>query len=111
MRGAPDNLRAAAGNPRGVVRTFTARDRLALVLAPELVDVLEELITERVAAALATIAPAESREARWLTVEQAAERLGCSPDAVRMRVRRGRLEHRRQGRRLYVAADSVDRLG
>jgi DNA-directed RNA polymerase specialized sigma24 family protein len=31
---------------------------------------------------------------RWLTVEQAAARLGCSRDAVRMRARRGRLEHR-----------------
>jgi excisionase family DNA binding protein len=47
---------------------------------------------------------------RWLTLEQAAARLGCSRDAVRMRVRRGRLEHRYQGRRLYVSADAVDRL-
>jgi excisionase family DNA binding protein len=45
---------------------------------------------------------------RWLTLAEAAERLGCSPDAVRMRVRRGRLEHRYQGRRVYVSADSVD---
>jgi excisionase family DNA binding protein len=47
---------------------------------------------------------------RWLTLAEAAERLGCSPDAVRMRARRGRLEHRYQGRRLYVSADAVDRL-
>jgi excisionase family DNA binding protein len=47
---------------------------------------------------------------RWLTLAEAAERLGCSRDAVRMRVRRGRLEHRYQGRRLYVSAESVDRL-
>ncbi len=46
----------------------------------------------------------------WLTVAEAAERLGCSADAIRMRCSRGRLEHRRQGRRLYVSADSVDRL-
>jgi excisionase family DNA binding protein len=51
----------------------------------------------------------ESR--RWLTVPEAAERLGCSADAVRMRCSRGRLEHRRQGRRLYVSAASVDELG
>ena len=47
---------------------------------------------------------------RWLTLDQAAARLGCSRDAVRMRARRGRLEHRYQGRRLYISADSVDRL-
>jgi excisionase family DNA binding protein len=47
---------------------------------------------------------------RWLTLDQAATRLGCSRDAVRMRARRGRLEHRYQGRRLYVSADAVDRL-
>ena len=47
---------------------------------------------------------------RWLTLRQAAARLGCSPDAVRMRARRGRLEHHYQGRRLYVSADAVDRL-
>lgn len=47
---------------------------------------------------------------KWLTVAQAAERLACTSDAVRMRCSRGRLEHRRQGRRLYVSAESVDRL-
>jgi excisionase family DNA binding protein len=47
----------------------------------------------------------------WLTLAEAAERLGCTPDAVRMRINRGRLDHRRHGRRLYVSADSVDRLG
>ena len=49
-------------------------------------------------------------ERRWLTLEEAAERLGCTPDAVRMRVKRGRLDHRRQGRRVYVSAMSVDGL-
>jgi hypothetical protein len=28
-----------------------------------------------------------------------------------MRINRGRLDHRRHGRRLYVSAESVDRLG
>jgi excisionase family DNA binding protein len=47
---------------------------------------------------------------QWLTLGEAAERLGCSRDAVRMRVNRGRLDHRRHGRRLYVSTNSVDRL-
>jgi excisionase family DNA binding protein len=46
----------------------------------------------------------------WLTLREAAERLGCSADAVRMRINRGRLDHRRQGRRIYVSATSIDRL-
>jgi excisionase family DNA binding protein len=46
----------------------------------------------------------------WLTLSEAAEQLGCTPDAVRMRIKRGRLEHRHHGRRLYVSAASVERL-
>jgi excisionase family DNA binding protein len=51
----------------------------------------------------------ESR--RWLTVREAAERLGCSPDAVRMRINRGRPQAKRHGRTVYVSAESVDQLG
>jgi excisionase family DNA binding protein len=86
----------------------TARERLGLALSPELLAALEDLVDERVAEAFAS--SARSDGLRWLTVEQAAERLSCSSDAVRMRVKRGRLEHRRQGRRLYVSAEAVDRL-
>jgi excisionase family DNA binding protein len=68
-----------------------------------------ELVDQELERRLATIveqAPAR----KWLTIAEAAELLGCTPDAVRMRVQRGRLEHRRQGRRVYVSAESVDRL-
>jgi excisionase family DNA binding protein len=68
----------------------------------------EALVQARVQQALAQH---ETRDRVWLTLKEAAERLGCSPDAVRMRVNRGRLDHRRQGRRLYVSAVSVERLG
>ena len=88
---------------------MTARDRLASALAPELLAALEQLVDERVAAALAETEPADG--ARWLTLEQAAERLGCSPDAVRMRAKRGRLESRRHDRRVYVSRMDVDALG
>jgi excisionase family DNA binding protein len=92
----------------GASRGMTARDRLAAVLAPPLLDALDELIAERVAAEL-DARPSEGAP-QWLTLEQAAERLGCSSDAVRMRASRGRLEARRHGRRLYVAARSVAEL-
>ena len=84
-------------------------ERLELTVPAELV----EAIAERAAAIVVERLAHERRDddgARWLTLAQAAERLGCSPDAVRMRVKRGRLDHRRQGRRLYVAAASVDEL-
>jgi excisionase family DNA binding protein len=88
----------------------TPRDRLLGSLAPELVAALEDLVAERVQVELAAVA-APATERMWLTLEEAAERLGISADAVRMRVNRGRLEARRHGRRLYVSAASVDRLG
>jgi excisionase family DNA binding protein len=86
---------------------LSPRDRLAAALAPDLIDAFEELVAERVAAELAARADSP---AAWLTLDQAAERLGCSRDAVRMRASRGRLSTRRHGRRLYVAAASVAEL-
>jgi excisionase family DNA binding protein len=83
------------------------RVRLTAVFAPDVLEAIEQLVEERVRVGLDARAPA-GQDRRWLTVEQAAERLSCSPDAVRMRVRRGRLEHRRQGRRLYISAASID---
>jgi excisionase family DNA binding protein len=82
-------------------------DGLHSLFAPGLIAVIEQLVDERVAAALASM-PTPDDGAPWLTLEQAAERLDCSTDAVRMRVKRGRLESRRQGRRLYVSRVSVD---
>jgi hypothetical protein len=86
------------------------RDRLAAVLAPDVLDALDALVVERVAAELARLHVAGDDGPRWLTLEQAAERLGCTPAAVRMRANRGRLVTRRHGRRVYVSAASVDEL-
>jgi hypothetical protein len=84
------------------------RERLAAAWAPELLDALDQLVTERVDAELTRLAVGNGP--RWLTLEQAAARLGCTPAAVRMRASRGRLVTRRHGRRVYVAAESVDKL-
>ena len=89
---------------------MTARERLGLILSPELLAALEELVDERVGEAVSAISGG-SDVPRWLTLNQAAERLSCSPDAVRMRAKRGRLESRHQGRRVYVSAASVDQIG
>jgi excisionase family DNA binding protein len=69
---------------------------------------LQALVQSRIEQALAE---RQRSGATWLTLGEAAERLGCTPDAVRMRINRGRLEHRRHGRRLYVSAASVEQLG
>ena len=89
--------------------TTTSRDRLAAVLSPDLLDALEALVAERVTHELAR-ADSARNGARWLTLDQAGERLGCTAAAVRMRAARGRLSTRRHGRRLYVSAASVDEL-
>lgn len=86
-----------------------ARARLELAMSPAIVDAIEQLVAQRVEEALAA-RDASASTRTWLTLEEAGEQLGCSADAVRMRVRRGRLEARRQGRRVYVSAASVERL-
>jgi excisionase family DNA binding protein len=78
-------------------------DELAIELATH--PRFEALVQARVEQ---TLAERERQGRVWLTLTEAAERLGCTPDAVRMRINRGRLEHRRQGRRLYVSAASID---
>jgi excisionase family DNA binding protein len=79
-------------------------------LGPELGAAIEQFVDERVALVVAELqAPAPASP--WLTVPQVAALLGCSPEAVRMRIRRGRLVTRRQGRRVYVARSSVVELG
>ena|SRR5579862_2161077 len=77
----------------------------------ELLDLFENFVRGIVAEAIrAELARATLQRPFWYSVEDAAQRLGISPAAVRMRARRGRLVTRRQGRRLYVAAASVDEL-
>lgn len=80
-------------------------DELATQLATH--PRFEALVQARVQQVLAQH---EKRDRVWLTLKEAVERLGCSPDAVRMRINRGRFDHRRQGRRLYVSAVSIDHL-
>lgn len=78
---------------------------------PEFAVEIPEAVIELIARRAADLVLAESQRPEWLTLAEAAERLSCSTDAVRMRVKRGRLEARHQGRRLYVSAESVERLG
>jgi excisionase family DNA binding protein len=74
-----------------------------------LAEFIRAIVREELDLRLANVTAGPERA--WLTVGEAAEQLACSTDAVRMRVRRGRLKGRKQGRRLYVSADSIQRLG
>jgi hypothetical protein len=85
------------------------RARLELLLSPAIVDAIEQLVDQRVREEL-DARETQTAQRTWLTLEEAGLQLGCSPDAVRKRVNRGRLEGRRQGRRVYVSAASVERL-
>jgi hypothetical protein len=81
---------------------LSARGRLAGLVGPELLELLDAYVDERFAAALAAVQPPESNGGGWLTLARAAEILDTTPDAVRMRAKRGRLETRHEGRRVYV---------
>src|SRR3954454_3114063 len=89
--------------------TVTPRETLLAALSPELVMALEQLVADRVSVELETVAQSANGR-KWLTLDEAGERLGVSAAAIRMRVRRGRLDARRQGRRVYVSAESLDLL-
>jgi excisionase family DNA binding protein len=58
----------------------------------------------------ATDSATDQEAGRKLTVSEAAESLGISPDAVRSRIKRGTLPTVREGGRVFVALGSTDRL-
>lgn len=82
------------------------RTTLEQLLAPEVVRALDLYVRE-----LAEEVADQRAIKPWLTVREAADALDCSPDAVRARVRRGRLRGRYQGRRLYIDSRSILDLG
>jgi hypothetical protein len=59
---------------------MTARDQLAQVLHPDLLDRIDAYIEERVSSAV-DVFQQTNGNARWVTLEDAAELPGCSPDA------------------------------
>jgi excisionase family DNA binding protein len=83
----------------------SARERLELVFSAPIVDAFEQLVETMVDDRAEALS---GRRPDWISMAEAARRLECSVDAVRMRVKRGRLRVRRQGRRVYVSAQDVD---
>jgi hypothetical protein len=82
-------------------------DALVAAFSPEARAALDERIRE-VALDVAREEIARQQQRRWAPLAEAARAYGCTPDALRMRVKRGNVEHRRHGRRLYVRVDDHD---
>lgn len=78
-----------------------------------LINEVAELFAEKLAPLIAAeLGPkmAEAASPKWIDMNEAGRRLGISANAVRSRVARGRLVTKHHGRRIYVSAESVDRL-
>jgi excisionase family DNA binding protein len=79
---------------------------------PEVLEELEawvrSIVREEVETLLPTLSFVSKRD--LLTYKEVAEQLGCSYDAVRMHVKRGRLEAPHVGRRRFVTRESLERL-
>jgi len=71
-----------------------------LTLSAEQLDVLADLVAERLAAS-----PADDG---WLSTAQAADYLGCTPDRLHDLVARRALKHGRDGRRLRFKRSDLD---
>jgi hypothetical protein len=80
-------------------------DLLELLLSPDVVAALDEHIRDVV---IDTIREERARVERgeWVPLTVGAARLGCTADALRMKAKRGTIESRRQGRRVYVHLDN-----
>lgn len=88
---------------------MTPRDRLALALAPELVDAFEALIAERVDQAVAEMrGPGGGSD--WLTLDEGAAYLRVSVRTLERLIARGLLPSTTLGRRRLVNRNDLDAL-
>jgi len=78
---------------------MTAGDLVTRGDVEAMLGTVADRIVDRVVAAL--------RGPVWVTVEQAASVLCCTPATIRSRCRGGDLQSRRVGRKILVSADSL----
>jgi excisionase family DNA binding protein len=83
----------------------TARDRLAALLAPDVLAALEELVSERVAAAVATMPNGGSP---WLALDEAAAYLRVSERTLERLISKQRIRSTTLGRRRLLHRDDLD---
>jgi excisionase family DNA binding protein len=77
-------------------------------LALELPNALIETLAQRVAAIVSERLE-DTTNRRWLTVDQAADYIGRSPDAIRGLVKRGELTGYKPDGRLQLDREELDR--
>jgi excisionase family DNA binding protein len=82
---------------------------LRAILSAELADALEQLVDERVAAALERIGRSDAGSP-WLTIQEAAERLRISERQLHRWLKRGRVRSTCIGRRRLLHSDDLDKL-
>lgn len=81
------------------------------LLSPAAQTALINLIDDRVAEQLRSVAGPEPRSP-WLTIVEAAEYLRTTPAAVRKRISRGQLKsYRPEGSRIMLRRDDLDAAG
>jgi excisionase family DNA binding protein len=85
------------------------RARLAAVFAPDVVDALEELVTELVEQ-WAPVTRGNGYASPWLGVDKAAEYLGVSSRTLERRIKAEKVETSTIGRRRLIHRDHLDRL-
>lgn len=85
-------------------RVNTARERLAGLLAPEVLAALDDLIAEHVAG----LAPAETNGSPWLSLSDGADYLSVSGRTLERAIAKGRLRTSTVGRRRLVHRDDLD---
>jgi hypothetical protein len=104
-------LTVVNGEPEALARQ-RHRATLERTFSPELLRAFEEYVDERIADAVEQLRDelGFAGGKPWLTPAEAGKLLDCSAQAIRMRCKRGRLEHRHQGTRLYVSARSIQEL-
>lgn len=83
---------------------MSPRDRLAAVLAPDVLAALDEWIAERVASAAELVPPLSP----WLSAEDAAGYVGVSKRTIERAQARGRLRSAEVGRRRVYHRDDLD---
>lgn len=82
------------------------------LLSPGAQAALFKAIDERVAEALSAAPAQPARMSPWFTVEEAADYLRTSPDAIRKRIDRGQLKsHRPEGSRILLHEDDLNVAG
>jgi excisionase family DNA binding protein len=83
----------------------TPRERLEAALAAHVVDAVDELVRERVAAEVAAMTPASTP---WLSIREAATYIGVSERTLERDLRNGRLRSSVVGRRRLLHRDDLD---